>query len=429
MQRTLYLFLLIFASWSASAQALYFPPADGSTWDTLSPDALNWCPEKIDELYEYLDAEETFAFLVLKDGRIVLEKYFGDFTAESSWFWFSAGKSLRAVLFGIAQAEGHLEIQHPTSDYLGTGWTSLPPGQEAAITIWHQLTMTTGLDESDFSCITPDCLTYAADAGTRWVYHNGPYSLLKAVLEAATGLNHNAYTFSRIQEPIGMQSGFWVGFGNNDFFTSRARDMARFGLLVQNQGVWDGQVVLPDTAYWQAMLQPSQPLNPSYGYLWWLNGQPQHILPGSPEAFIGPIAPNAPADLYLAAGGQGQFISIAPSEGLMVIRQGSSNSTSLAALALHNDIWEKLSDLECVTSTRAEGHLQPTIFPNPVREQLHIRQLPGPFSARLFDAYGREVDRWENRRTHSIAHLPAGPYLLRIESGQAVSWKRVVIAR
>ncbi len=429
MQRTILCFLIAIAGFSLKAQELYFPPANGGEWDTLSPATLNWCPEKVDALYDFLEAEETFAFLVLKNGRIVLEKYFGETTAESSWLWFSAGKSLRAVLVGVAQQEGLLDIQDPTADYLGAGWTSLPPEQEDSITIWHQLTMTTGLDEAEFSCVAPGCLTYVADAGTRWAYHNGPYNLLKAVLEAATGLNHNTYTFNRIRQPIGMQSGLWVGAGNNDFFTSRARDMARFGLLVQNRGVWDGQAVLSDTAYWRAMLQPSQPMNPSYGYLWWLNGQPQHILPDSPEPISGSIAPAAPPDLYLAAGGLGQFISIAPSEGLMVIRQGNSNNTSLAALNLHNEVWARLSNMECVTTSQEQSWEQPTVFPNPARGELYIRYKPGAFRARLFDAQGREVDGWADQPTHPVAHLPVGVYWLRIATGRAVHWEQVIIAR
>ncbi|MBP9096941.1 MAG: serine hydrolase, partial [Ignavibacteria bacterium] len=68
---------------NAHAQSLYFPPKTGNTWDTISPSRLGWCPQRIDSLYTYLDNTNTKGFLILKDGKIVLEKYFGTFTQDS----------------------------------------------------------------------------------------------------------------------------------------------------------------------------------------------------------------------------------------------------------------------------------------------------------------------------------------------------------
>ncbi len=330
------------------AQTPYFPPATG-TWETIPPSELNWCQEPIDELYDFLETEQTKSFIVLKDGKIVLEHYFGTYTQDSLWVWFSAGKSLRAMLVGIAQEDGLLSIDDKTSDYLGTGWTSMPQQQEDSITIWHHLTMTTGLDETDFSCTDPTCLTYAAPAGTRWFYHNAPYSLLKNVLENASGQTINQYTNSSIKNPIGMQSGFWLTLGYNSFYFSKARDMARFGILVQNNGTWNSQSILGDMNYMTDMLNTSQAMNPSYGYLWWLNGKSSFIPPGVATSFPGPLAPDAPSDVVTAAGSQGQYISYSPSSKLMVIRQGNSNNPNLAATTLINDIWERVGQLDCTT--------------------------------------------------------------------------------
>src|SRR5262245_52854379 len=100
----------------------YFPPLTGSTWDTLSPSALGWCPDRIDSLYDFLEEKNTKGFIVLKDGRIVLEKYFGTFTQDSAWYWASAGKTLTAFLIGQAQEQGFFDIDDSTSQYLGAGW-------------------------------------------------------------------------------------------------------------------------------------------------------------------------------------------------------------------------------------------------------------------------------------------------------------------
>ena len=108
---------------SIYSQGLYFPPLTGNVWETTSPAALGWCEDKLPELYDYLESANSKGFIVLKDGKIVIEKYFGSFTKDSLWYWASAGKSLTSFLVGIAQQEGKLSIEDPSSKYLGPGWT------------------------------------------------------------------------------------------------------------------------------------------------------------------------------------------------------------------------------------------------------------------------------------------------------------------
>ena len=172
------------------AQSLYFPPKIGNTWDTISPTGLGWCQERIDSLYAFLEQKDAKAFILLKDGKIVLEKYFGTFTQDSAWQWNSAGKTLTGFTVGIAQQEGHLKITDTTSKYLGKGWTSCTSTQEDKITIKHQLSMTTGLDDNilTWSCTKNTCLKYLTDPETRWAYHNAPYTLLDDVISNATGV-------------------------------------------------------------------------------------------------------------------------------------------------------------------------------------------------------------------------------------------------
>ncbi len=142
----LFSFFLAF-SFTAKAQNLYFPPNTGNTWDTISPASLGWCQNELDTLVNYLDQINTKAFILLKDGKIVVEEYFGTFTQDSLWYWASAGKSLTAFTVGIAQQEGYLSIDDTSSQYLGQGWTVCPPAKEEMISIRHQLSMNTGLDD------------------------------------------------------------------------------------------------------------------------------------------------------------------------------------------------------------------------------------------------------------------------------------------
>lgn len=332
---------------------MYFPPLSGNTWATTPPADLGWSDAQLEDLYQFLEENNTRAFLILKDGKIVAEKYWGktllanaSFGQESLWYWASAGKSLTSFLVGKAQEEGFLNISESSNSYLGQGWTSLTTNQENAITIRHHLTMTTGLDYrvDDLDCTEPGCLQYKAAPGTQWYYHNAPYTLLEKVVENATGTAYNTYTDQELGPTIGLE-GTWIKSGYNNVFYSTARDAARFGLLMLNEGNWDGKVVMEDKNYLQSMITTSQELNPSYGYLWWLNGKGKVIFPGFPTAFKIDAAPSAPADLFAALGKNGQFIDVVPSQNLVVIRMGEAPDNSLVPVQFHDDMWALISDL------------------------------------------------------------------------------------
>ena len=177
------------------AQNPYFPPVGSDEWQTLSLEEAGWCQDSVDALLEYLDDIESRAFIVLKDGKILIEEYFHGFNADSLWYWASAAKTLTAFAVGMAQEQGFLSIEDSSNMYLGDGWTALTPEQEGSITIRHQLTMTTGLDDgvSENHCTLDTCLVYLADPGTRWAYHNGPYTLLDEVIRNATEQTLNGY--------------------------------------------------------------------------------------------------------------------------------------------------------------------------------------------------------------------------------------------
>ena len=181
-------------------------------------------------MYDLLEDSNTKVFIMLKDGKIVLEKYFGTFVQDSVWYWASAGKSLTSFLVGLAQEEGFLTISDTTASYLGDGWTACTAEEEEKITIRHQLTMTSGLDDyvPEPFCTLDTCLQYKADAGTRWAYHNGPYTLLDDVMEAATGQTLNSYFNQKVRIPTGI-TGIFLPSGYNNVFYSKPRSMARYG--------------------------------------------------------------------------------------------------------------------------------------------------------------------------------------------------------
>ncbi len=328
---------------------MYFPPVSVTEWQTTSTASLGWSDTQLNDLYNYLQLKNTKAFLILKNGKIVVEKYFGTFTVDSNWYWASAGKTMTAMLVGIAQQEGLLNINNRTSQYLGTGWTSLPLAKENLITVKHQLTMTTGLDDAvtpDNDCTLPGCLQYKADAGTRWAYHNAPYTILDKVVENASGQSYNAYFQAKIRDRIGM-NGLWIRTGSyNNVYYSTPRSMARYGLLLLNKGKWDQTNILSDTNYFNTQVNTSQGLNNSYGYLTWLNGKSSYMLPSVQFVFSGSLVPNAPADMYAALGKNDQKIYVVPSLNIVVIRMGdSAGNSQLALSSFDNELWGKLKTI------------------------------------------------------------------------------------
>ncbi|MEO8588899.1 MAG: serine hydrolase [Flavobacteriales bacterium] len=408
---------LFVAPLPVAGQGIYFPPNTGNTWETVDPATLGWCTDQIPPLLDFLGTNNTKAFIILKDGRIAIEHYFGTFTQDSVWYWASAGKSLTATLVGKAQEEGFLNINDPSIDYLGAGWTTCTPAQEAAITIRHQLTMTTGLDDSgDNNCTDPACLHYLADPDTRWAYHTGAYTKLDGVLNAATGQTINAYLFSKLTQTMGL-TGLYITLDYDHVFFSTPRNMARFGLLAMNGGNWNGNQVL-NTTYFNEMVSPSQALNNSYGYLWWLNGQSSFMAPGSQLVFPGELMPNEPAEAFNALGKNGQSINVVPSQGLVVIRMGDSPGPSQpVAFLFNNDTWAYLNNIFCTPTAvqSAPDQNSISIFPSPASEQLRVNTAGRVVrSLELFAADGRRMDVALNDNTIDVSAMAPGIYAVRV---------------
>lgn len=409
---------IICVAGGAQAQELYYPPVGDSTWETMSLSEAGFCQDGVDSLLEFLGTADTKAFLVLQDGKLVIEEYYDSFTADSLWYWASAAKTLTAFLVGKAQEQELLSIEDPASDYIGQGWTSLVPGQEQSIHVRHQLTMTSGLDDGvpDPYCTLDTCLVYKADAGTRWAYHNAPYTLLDEVISGATGQNLNVYMNAVLRGPIGM-NGFFIPVGYNNVYFSTPRSMARFGILMLGGGNWDGEVIMDDTAYFNEMINTSQDLNPSYGYLWWLNGKERFKLPGTQLDFPGPLCPDAPDDMYAALGKDGQVLSIVPSENFLFVRMGRAPGPDLVSFNIVNDIWAYLNAAKCgSTSAATLSGKEVNVYPNPASSRLFFNVPVTDVSAMSADGHSMAVNIQENGL--DVSQWPRGVYYLRCRSAE-----------
>jgi CubicO group peptidase (beta-lactamase class C family) len=325
--------------------AAYSPPA--GTWATVEPAEVGWDPVALQAALDFAGARASRAMVVVVGGRVIAQQTWGvdlGFARDIA----SAQKSVTALLIGNLAAAGKVAVTEPVVTYLGSGWTQVSPAQEAAITVRHLLTMTSGLT---------DDLRFEAAPGTSWRYNTNAYQQLPRVVEAVAHGTIDAVTRSELFDPIGVSStsrwrdrpglGRFSTDGNGrriQGLVMTAPDMARVGVLVARTGEWNGGTVLTDPRYLATALDSSQELNPSYGYLWWLNGKDAMVLPGPPARRPGPLIPTAPADLVAALGHDDQKIYVCRSLDLVVTRIGANAGTrSFDALSgFDAELWRRL---------------------------------------------------------------------------------------
>ncbi len=260
------------------------PPAAG--WATVDAAAVGWDPVALQAAFDYAGEHASRAMVAAVGGRVVAQQSWGvdlGFARDVA----SVQKSVTALLVGNLADAGRVALTEPVATYLGAGWTRTTPAQEAKITVRHLLTMTSGLT---------DDLHFEAAPGTVWRYNTNAYQELPHVVEAVTHRTMEAVTRAELFDPIGVSGasgwrdrrglGPFAADGNGrriQGLLMTAPDMARVGLLVARGGDWGGRPVLTDPRYLATALNSSQDLNPSYGYLWWLNGKSAHVLPGPPR--------------------------------------------------------------------------------------------------------------------------------------------------
>jgi CubicO group peptidase (beta-lactamase class C family) len=356
MSKIIYSFLILFLCFSCNSEinepsqtptpteTIYFPPLTGDVWETKSIASLGWKQAAVQPLLDYLELKHSKGFIILVNGRIVMENYFNGHSASTNWYWASAGKTLTSTLTGIAQQENIININNKVSQYIGTGWTSETLAQENLITCKNLLTMTSGIEDiANGDDVSPASLQYKADAGTRWAYHN-VYVKLQNVIAQASGQTWNTYFNAKLRDKIGMD-GAWFQSGDNSVYGSTTRSMARFGLLMYNKGKWENDVILNET-YFNEATNTSQNINLSYGYLWWLNGKSSYHLPQSQLTIPGSIIPTAPNDMFMALGKNDQKIYVISSKKMVVIRMGdAADNVNLALSDFDETLWQKINAL------------------------------------------------------------------------------------
>ncbi|MEO1525723.1 MAG: serine hydrolase [Planctomycetota bacterium] len=346
--------LLVLGCWlipqSLLGQELSFPTAE---WKTVAADEIGWDAKKLDEAIEFAFERRTTSLVILHGGRILAERheslenperrYRGTFKGENDLGHVkedvaSVQKSIVSFLTGVAIEKGLLKLEDRVDKHLGVGWSKARPQAEANIKIRHLLTMTSGLNPR---------LQAIAPAGKRWQYNSTVYGRTLRCLEKASGMSANELTSAWLLDRIGMKDSKWqprvklaASTDANDMgFVTTARDLARFGLLIQARGEWGGESILGEKAYLTQALNSSQELNPAYGFLWWLNGKESLLRQG--KTLEGPMIKSAPDDLVAALGALGRKCYVVPSQNLVVTRLGDL-SESNGQESFNDGFWRRL---------------------------------------------------------------------------------------
>ncbi|RST84452.1 class C beta-lactamase-related serine hydrolase [Aquibium carbonis] len=278
------------------------------------------------------------AVVVVKDGRIVGERYGEGFDASSPSLGWSMTKTVNAVIVGTLVAEGQLSLDQAG---LFPGWSD----GRARITVADLMGMQSGLvfneDYGDVTDVTrmlylePDMAGFAASKplagppGTIFNYSSGTAVLLSRLWQDTLGEPQAAMDWPReaLFDPLGMESavletdaaGTFVG---SSYLYATARDWARFGLFMLGDGSIGGRRLVP-AGFLEWMRQPASASNGDYGNgQLWLHGPEA----GTPEGQHPDAGFDLPEDAVWALGHDGQSMAMIPSRGIVVLRMGLTPS-------------------------------------------------------------------------------------------------------
>src|SRR5262245_13147355 len=247
--------------------------------------ALHLDESVLAEIVDEAERTRSDSLLVLRDGKVVVERYFGK--PRGPIEIMSVTKSVVSIAIGMLIAEGKIRsIDEPLSTWFAD-WRS---GRKAAVTLKHVLTQTSGLEHRAGANVLSqqaDRLKFARasaiveEPGKRFSYNNEATELLAGVVMAAAGKPLDAYVAERLFAPLEIRDWSWAKDRANNVqayygLALSARDLAKVGTLMLAGGTWRGARVL--SPEWVTASTTEQVPASGYGYLWWIRrGQGQLV--------------------------------------------------------------------------------------------------------------------------------------------------------
>jgi CubicO group peptidase (beta-lactamase class C family) len=312
----------------------------------------------------------TRAIVILHQGKVVAERYADAITADTPLPGWSVTKSAFNVILGRMRFEGMLpDIQSPV---LINEWQAEPNDPRATINYDDLLRMRSGLafDESyanplsdvvQMLFIEPAAAGYAVSKplentpGSNFVYNSGASNILSAAIRNLSG--SRATYLSRPTEllfrPLGMSSavietdpdGYFVA---SSFMHASARDWAKIGQLFLQDGVWEGERLLPEGWVGYSTSPAAEDPHGLYGAHWWLDLPGSRNEDGTPRDDIAQL----PEDAFFSLGHDGQSMTVIPSRDLVVVRLGITRNRSAF------DLRQFIADLAAIFPDKTEMPVQ-----------------------------------------------------------------------
>jgi len=310
---------------SRPLQASQHPFQFQTTTDADGEPLTSLWREEIIPLAELLQANDTTAFLIIRDDTILFEEYTNGGSQETASLSFSMAKSITSILIGCAIDDGYLQsVDQPVTDFV----PELADNGFDKVTLRHLLQMTSGLDYQENDNIfglhsryyyTAQLeeellkLELAEPPGIHFDYKSGENALMGLILSRALGdTSITSYLQQRIWEPLGMEyDGSWSLDHEGGLektwccLSAAARDYAKLGRLYLNGGDWNGQrIVSEDWVEQSHRIDTSDGSVRNYQYQWWMM---------SPDGQV-----------YMAVGHLGQFLYVDSADNIIIVRLGWS---------------------------------------------------------------------------------------------------------
>jgi CubicO group peptidase (beta-lactamase class C family) len=284
-------------------------------WQVTTPEEQDMSSEKMEGLQRHIIDElpHIRSVLIVRNGYIVFEYYREPLTEANRHEVFSVTKSFTSALIGIAIEEGYIaSVDQKIIDFFPENITSDIAPDNKLITIEHLLTMTAGYPENPMmpALFVKDKVgqELLSSPGGDFRYDSGSSHLLSAILTESTDKNALQFAKEHLFEPLGITNVKWPrDYRGNNFgshgLSLRSRDMAKFGHIYLNQGIWNGEQVVPQdwvNVSTRKHNDGGPPIGEQYGYQFWITTINEH-------------------SAYFAAGYGGQFIYVIPDLKIVVV--------------------------------------------------------------------------------------------------------------
>ncbi len=294
--------------------------------ESAAPEAVGVDSAPLVRMSEWIrkDKLDVRSLLIIKDGKLIFERYGDGLTRDHNYELYSVTKTVTALTFGVLVGEGKIATSDRAAKWILKDHPEFEQalGDKKDIELGHLMSMSSGLlykqvEGSDpLYFQAPNRLKVALGTvprippATLFEYTDANPVLVGAAMAAAAGQREDRYAEEHLFKPLGMRNYRWTGADQTGTVSGgwgmrlRAVDMAKLGMLMLNDGQWQGKQVVPASWIRQMSTPSGQATAQDYGYYTWIN----HIVRSEPE--------------FGAMGFKGQFITVLPKERAVVVMTG-----------------------------------------------------------------------------------------------------------